>query len=79
MNQLNCREFVELATEFLEGALDEPARQRFLRHLPRCLGCERHLDQFRETISSLGRLPAEPLSDVAREQLLTAFRDWCRS
>lgn len=78
MRELNCDEFVELVTAFLEGALDRETGDRFLAHLAKCPGCERYLDQFRETIRRLGELPPHSLSTEARTQLLTAFRDWPR-
>jgi anti-sigma factor RsiW len=75
---LNCNEFVELVTDFLDGALDEDAEQRFVEHLAECPGCDVYFDQFRQTIDTLGTLPPEALSDDARDRLLTAFRDWPR-
>lgn len=71
---LNCDEFVELVTGFLDGALDAEAERRFVDHLAGCDGCDRYLDQIRQTTRSLGSLPPESLSDEARESLLNAFR-----
>lgn len=76
---MTCEEFVELVTDFLEGALDEPTEHAFVEHLAECPGCERYLDQFRATISELGELPAASLSDDTRDRLLDAFRDWPRA
>lgn len=73
---LNCNEIVELVTAYLENALDEHTRRRFEQHLTTCPGCDRYLDQIRQTIAQLGRLPPEHLSDEARTDLLTAFRGW---
>lgn len=73
---MTCEEFVELATAFLDGALDPATEARFVEHLALCEGCERYLDQFRTTIRELGSLPAETLSADVRDNLLTAFRDW---
>lgn len=75
MSDLECREFVELVTAFLDGALDEEAERRFVDHIAQCDGCDRYLDQFRQTISSLGDLPADKLPDEARAALLEAYRD----
>jgi anti-sigma factor RsiW len=72
---LNCNEFVELVTAFLEGALDTATERRLVDHLANCGGCERYLDQFRQTIGALGHLPPDNLSDEARDALLTAFRN----
>ena len=76
MNGLSCREFVELVTEFLEGALDDVTERRFTDHLARCPGCDRYLEQLRATVGTLGLLPPETLTADARDRLLTAFRDW---
>jgi anti-sigma factor RsiW len=75
-DNLDCNEFVELVTAYLEGALDEPTRRRFEVHLATCVGCERYLEQIRRTVTELGHLPAERLSEPARGDLLAAFRGW---
>jgi anti-sigma factor RsiW len=73
---LNCDEFVELVTAYLEGVLDPETEQRFVAHLGECDGCERYLSQLRATMDALGELPPESLSADARDRLLTAFREW---
>jgi anti-sigma factor RsiW len=75
-DDLNCDEFVELVTAYLDDALDDATRGRFEEHLAACTGCERYLDQIRATIAQLGRLPADHLSEQARSDLLAAFRGW---
>ncbi|MEJ8670934.1 anti-sigma factor family protein [Streptomyces sp. NBC_01614] len=76
---MNCDEFVELVTVFLDGAMDEPTELRFLTHLTRCDDCEICLDQFKQTIAILGELPAESLPapslpGEASDRLRGAFR-----
>ncbi|MEV0226269.1 zf-HC2 domain-containing protein [Streptomyces sp. NPDC050704] len=71
---MNCGEFVELVTTFLDGSVDEPTELRCLVHLVECDGCETYLDQFRQTIAVLGALPGQNLPTEARDQLLGAFR-----
>jgi anti-sigma factor RsiW len=73
---MNCDEFVELVTAYLDGTLDPATTRRFVQHLAECDGCDRYLDQMRTTRDALGELPAETLSGPARDRLLTAFRDW---
>jgi hypothetical protein len=75
---MTCAEFVELVTAYLEGALDHDTEQRFLEHVAICDGCDRYLHQIRETVIRLGELPAESLSDEARDHLLSAFRSFPR-
>jgi anti-sigma factor RsiW len=74
--QLSCQELVELITEYLDGALAAADLARFERHLDGCDGCRAYLDQMRETIAALGRLPVESLSPEAEERLLAAFEGW---
>jgi anti-sigma factor RsiW len=74
--ELTCEEFVELVTDYLEGRMAPAERARFEEHLAICDGCQAYLEQMRETLAALGRLPEEELSDEARDALLAAFRDW---
>jgi MFS family permease len=75
VSDLTCAEFVELVTAFLDGTLDAITERRLVDHLPNCVGCERYLDQFRQTIRMLGDLPVQSLSTEDRHALLSAFRD----
>lgn len=75
-SDMACNEFVELVTEYLEGALSPEERARFEEHMANCDGCAIFLEQMHQTIRLLGWLPEESLSPTAREKLLQAFRDW---
>ena len=77
-DEMTCKELVELITEFLEGTLSALDCTRFEEHLPECSGCRTYLQQMRQTIRVLGRLPEESLSPDSREELLRAFRTWKR-
>jgi hypothetical protein len=70
---MSCNELVELVTDFLEGALDLETERRFVDHLASCDGCDRYLDQVRETIVVVAGQPSEPLPDETRAALLAAF------
>ena len=50
------------------------ARPCFLATL--CDGCVNFLEQFRSTISTLGRVQPDRLDEGFRERLLDAFRGW---
>jgi anti-sigma factor RsiW len=76
--EMPCRELVELVTEYLEDRLAPLERARFEAHLAECEACRTYLEQFRQTIRALGRLPEESLSAEARDALLAAFRGWSR-
>jgi anti-sigma factor RsiW len=71
---MNCDEFVELVTGYLEGALDDTDRRRAEEHLGVCDGCSTYLGQVRATIAGLRRLPPERGSTPGRDRLLEAFR-----
>lgn len=76
---MDCVDFVELVTEFLDGALPEGDERRFIEHLAECSGCESYLDQFRQTITAAGELTQDDISPAAKQQLLDAFRGWRQS
>jgi anti-sigma factor RsiW len=76
VEQLSCRELVELVTDYLEGALSPDERARFEEHIGRCEGCGTYLEQMRQTIELVGRVPAGTLSAEAERELLEAFRGW---
>jgi anti-sigma factor RsiW len=73
---VNCDEFVELVTAYLDGALTPSDEQRFVEHLAECDGCDRYLEQIRTTVGALGALPTQGLAPDARDRLLAAFRNW---
>jgi anti-sigma factor RsiW len=75
---LECRELVELVTEYLEGTLPPEERTRFELHLAICRGCAAYVRQLRGTVAAAGRLSEDSLPGVMRERLLTAFRHWKR-
>lgn len=72
---LVCQEFVELVTDYMEGALSRRDRRRFDRHLKACDGCSAYLDQVQVTVRSLGELPPEPVDAHVRGHLLAAFHE----
>ena len=76
MGSCRCRELVELVTDYLEDRLPASDRARFEAHIADCEYCAIYLEQMRQTIRVLGRLPEESLSVEARDALLVAFRGW---
>jgi anti-sigma factor RsiW len=76
--EMPCRELVELVTDYLEDRLSPRDRARVEAHLAECDDCETYVEQMRQTIRVLGRLPEASLSSEAQDALLTAFRDWSR-
>jgi anti-sigma factor RsiW len=71
-----CKEMVELVTDYLEGALPSGISSRFDRHLTGCPPCVVYVDQMRQTIATLGRLPEESIAPSALDTLTEHFRRW---
>ena len=76
VEHLTCREFVEVLTQYLEGALEPEQRADIERHIVICRGCSNYVEQMRSTIDLLGRLADEEPGDPQAEALLGLFREW---
>jgi anti-sigma factor RsiW len=73
---MRCDDFVELVTEYLDGAVPDDERARIERHLRGCDGCTRVLAQWREVIRLTGHLDdtvVDRLDDGVRGELMAAF------
>ena len=77
-DDLTCADLVELVTEYQEGALSPPDRQRFEEHVVFCEGCASFLDQMRSTLTVLGRITEEDFAPETMDELLRAFQEWRR-
>jgi hypothetical protein len=75
-DELSCRQFVELVTDYLEAALPPEVRARCDEHGAACGPCATYLEQVRQTVLALGRFVDESLDPVTREALLHRFRAW---
>lgn len=73
---MNCRELVELVTDYFEGELSDDDVRRFEQHIGDCFWCGRYVEQMRITINTVGRIDEESISPEAKDSLLHAFRDW---
>jgi anti-sigma factor RsiW len=71
---MRCDEFVELASDYLDGTLEAAEAQRVADHLG-CPGCAAYLAQLRRTVELL-RL-GSPVSDRASRS--AGGRAWRRS
>ncbi len=78
VDELSCREVMEILGDYLEGAMTPDARVRLEEHLADCDGCTAYLEQLRVTIGLSGRLSEEAVSAQAMAPLLEAFRAWRR-
>ena len=74
--ELNCKERVEVVTDYHEGRM--PAERRLLleEHLAFCDWCQTYLEQLRATIRLTGTLREDDIGPAARAALLEVFRDW---
>jgi anti-sigma factor RsiW len=72
---LVCQEFVELVTDYLDGALSRRDQRRFVKHLNACDGCAAYIESIQATVVTLGELPAEPADPHVRQHLLAAFHE----
>jgi anti-sigma factor (TIGR02949 family) len=75
-DEITCREFTELVTEYLEGAMSPEARTRFEAHMDECEGCTTYMDQMRVMLRTLVRTHAELAPRELREELVESFRSW---
>lgn len=73
---LNCKESVELVTDYLEGALLPELQAQLDQHLGVCPACTTYLAQMRQTIQILRTLADEATPISLRQQLLHTFKTW---
>jgi predicted anti-sigma-YlaC factor YlaD len=78
VEELSCREVVEILGDYLDGAMAPADRVRLEEHLADCDGCTAYLEQLRVTIRLSGRLSEEAVSPETMGPLLEAFRAWRR-
>ena len=78
VEELSCREVVEILGDYLERTMAPHDRVRLEEHLADCEGCASYLEQLRIIIRLGGRLPVEAVSAEEMAALLQAFRAWCR-
>ena len=70
--EITCRQFVELVTDYFEGALDARTLNQVEEHLVMCDWCVTYVEHLRVTVAALGELadsPPEP-----SEAILAAVR-----
>jgi anti-sigma factor RsiW len=74
-----CIEVVELVSDYLDGNLDPATERRVAAHLELCPPCVTYIEQVRQTVAALGRLPSDALPESAASELEAAFRDFHRT
>jgi anti-sigma factor RsiW len=70
-----CERVVELLTDYLEGELGDATRTELEAHLAACDACAEYLRQLRITVSALGQVRLDQLSESAQATLRAALRE----
>ncbi|MCU1397354.1 MAG: anti-sigma factor [Acidimicrobiales bacterium] len=84
---IECQQFVELITDYLEGALPRGLVKAVDRHIAACPDCTEYLAQMRRTIQITGHIdgqikgepPPQPLPDEMLDALQKAFEEFHNS
>jgi len=67
-DEVVCQQFVELVTDYFEGAMAPRTLSQVEEHLVICEACRNYLEQMRATVASLHALkppaPAEPSASL---------------
>ena len=75
--EMVCQQWVELVTEYLEGALPPALQDAADRHLADCPHCREYLEQMRRTVAVAGGLRDDAVPPEVVEALTRAFADYC--
>lgn len=75
IEEIRCRDFVELVTDLIEGQLEQARRLEAESHAGDCPHCAEYLAQIRLTIVGLRALADSEDFPRTREQALVAFRE----
>jgi len=75
---LECREVVEVVSDFLDDALAAADRARIEQHLLVCPPCAGYVAQVKATIVHLAELAAADGPSAPAPTLVEAFRQWKR-
>lgn len=74
-DEVQCREVVDVLTDYLEGALPADQRAALEQHLLTCEGCTSYVDQMRTSIGLTGRLQQEDVPAAVMDKVLQMFED----
>ncbi len=74
--EIVCQQWVELVTDYLEGALPPKLQQAADRHLADCPHCREYLEQMRRTIAVSARLRDDDVPDDVVDALTQAFAEY---
>jgi anti-sigma factor RsiW len=71
-----CHQWVEMVTDYLEGALPPKLQEAADRHLADCPHCREYLEQMRRTIAVASELAHHDVPDDVVDALARAFADY---
>ena len=74
-DDVQCREVVDVLTDYLEGALPAEERASLEQHLLLCQGCSRFVEQLRTSIALTGRLQEADVPAQVMDRVLRMFRE----
>jgi anti-sigma factor RsiW len=72
--EITCQQFVELVTDYFEGALSARSQTLVEEHLVMCDWCMTYADQLQATVASLHELRVEPISAEPSAAVLEALQ-----
>jgi len=73
-NEMQCKELIQLVTEYLEDTIADAERERFEAHAGECAWCERYIEQTRQVIGALGTLDEGAADSETWQRALASFR-----
>jgi anti-sigma factor RsiW len=74
--RLECKEVVELVSEFLGGSMTAEDRARLEQHLLVCPPCTLHVAQVKATVRYLAELRVDRTPAQVGPALIDVFRQW---
>ena len=72
-DEVTCQQFVEMVTDYFEGALEPHTLSQVEEHLVMCDWCVTYVEQMQATIASLREL-SEPSVPEPTDSVLAALR-----
>jgi anti-sigma factor RsiW len=75
VDEVTCQQFVELITEYFEGALESRTMNQVEEHLVMCDWCVTYVEQMRATIASLRELGGGESSPDPPDSVLAVLRE----
>ena len=72
--EIVCREFVEVATDYLEAAMPDEQLELVEEHLAMCDWCRDYLEQLEATSEAVAEAPGDEPAAETLQALIGAFR-----